>query len=191
MALVILVALAFFLLPDWLLPFLRGAISHINYNPSLTSIRIFASWWPVVGNRLGWLFSGFLILVLFFEWRNVRHKDFRHVLWTTSLTLAVTPFLGIPMIAQDEIVLFLPLILFLAILNERWSHPRRWGVSGIAILIVFFGFWLLTKGLSITGSSTTLNDVLLLLLPGLLVIGLYWMRWWAVYPPRTWRDMLP
>ena len=191
MALVILVTLAFFLLPDWFLPFLRGVISHINYNPGLTPGHIFASWWPVVGPRLGWVLTGFLLVVLFVEWRNVRHKDFRHVLWTSSLTLAVTPFLGIPVTIKDEVVLFLPLILFLAILNERWPHPRRWGVSGIALLVVFPGFWLLTRGLSMTGTSIVFNDVLFLLLPSLLIVGLYWMRWWAVRPPRTWSDMLP
>jgi hypothetical protein len=132
-----------------------------------------------------------LLVMLFIEWRNVRNKEFQHIFWTSSLTLAVTPLLGIPVVPQDEVVLFLPLILFLAILDKRWPRPGRWGAPGIALLIVFPGFWLLTAGLSWTGVSTVLNDVLMVLLPILLVIGLYWMRWWAVRPPRTWSDTLP
>jgi len=191
MTLAIALALGFFLLPEWFMPFLRGAISHINNNPGLTPGRIFGFWWPVVGPRLGWALSALLLVILFIEWRNVRNKDFRHILWTSCLTLAVTPLLGIPVVPPDEVVLFLPLILFLAILGERWSRSGRWGILGIALTTILLGIWLLTAELFLNSTVSVLNDVLLLLLPILLMVGLYWMRWWAIRPPRTWSDSLP
>ena len=190
MTLTILFAMGFFLLPDWFIPFIRGVISHVNNNPGLTPGRILVSWWPVVGPRLGWALAALLLGLLVFEWRAVRKKDFRHVLWTACLTLAITPILGIPVMPQDEVVLFLPLILFLTILDERWSYPGRWGISAFALPVIFFGFWLLTKGLSLNSTLAISNDVLVLLLPILLIIGLYWMRWWAIRPPRVWSDSL-
>jgi hypothetical protein len=191
MTLTILLAVSFFILLDWFMPFVDGLISHINSNPALTPTGILASWWPAVGPRLGWALTGLLLVVLFIEWRAVRRRDFRHLLWTASLTLVVTPLLGIPVIPQDYVLLFLPLVLFLSILAERWSRPGRWGVAGFVLFAIFFGFWFIIAGLFLTGTSAALNNVLALVLPALLVFGLYWMRWWAVRPPRSWSDSLP
>jgi hypothetical protein len=108
-----------------------------------------------------------------------------------SLTLAVTPLLGIPVIPQDYVLLFFPLILFLSILAERWPRLGRWGVAGFMLSVVFVGFWLITASLFVTGASTAVAGVLALVFPVFLMLGLYWMRWWAVRPPRTWSDSLP
>ncbi len=191
MALVILLSISFFILPGWFMPFVSGLISHINSNPAFTPGSIFASWWPVVGPRLGWGLTAVILVILFLEARAVRRTDFRHLLWTACLTLAVVPLLGIPVIPQDYILLFTPLILFLAILAERWSHPGRWGVTFFVLLAIFFAFWLVAAGLFLAGAFAALTAVQVLVFPFLLVLGLYWMRWWAVRPSRTWSDTLP
>jgi len=191
MALTILLAVSFFVLPNWFFPYVAGVLSHFHFLPSLSPLRIFASWWPVVGPRFGWLLTGFLLIILFIEWRNVRHKDFRHFLWTSSITLAITPLIGFPVIPQSYTLLFFPLILFLSILAERWSRPGRWGVAAFVLIAILLGFWGITAGLFLVGSYAALSQVLALLFPFLLVVGLYWMRWWAVRPPRTWSDSLP
>ncbi len=191
MTLAILLAFSFFILLDWFMPFIGGLISHFKFNPAITFGSIFGSWWPVVGPRLGWALTGLLLVIFFLEARDIRHKDFRHLLWTASLALAVTPFFGIPVVPEDYVILFFPLILFLSILAERWPRPGRWGVAGLVLLLVFIGFWLIPVGLLLTGDSVVLNEVLALVFPVLLVLGLYWMRWWAVRPPRTWSDSLP
>ena len=191
MTLAILLAVSFFILLDWFMPFTGGLISHINYNPAFTPGGIFASWWPAVGPRLGWALTGLLLVLLFIEWRDLRGKDFRHLLWTASLTLACTPLLGIPVIPKDYVLLFFPFILFLTILAERWSRPGLWGVAGLVLLAAFFGLWFIFSGPFIAGSTSALTGVHALVFPVLLVVGLYWMRWWAVNPPRTWSESLP
>jgi hypothetical protein len=191
MTLTILLAASFFILSNWFLPFIAGWLSRINHLPSLSTAGIFASWWPVLGPRLGWVLTGFILVVLFLEWRNVRNKDFRHFVWTACLTLTLTPLLGIPVIPPYYELLYLPLLLFLAILAERWSRPGNWGLDSLVLLIFFFGFWGIFIGLYILGSYTALSEILVLGFPFLLGVGLYWMRWWAVRPPRTWSDSLP
>ncbi|MCX6035629.1 MAG: hypothetical protein NTV38_11740 [Chloroflexi bacterium] len=158
MTLAILLAISFFILSDWFMPFISGLISHINYSPAIMPGAILASC---------------------------------HLLWTASLTLAATPILGIPVILQDNVPLFLPLILFLSILAERWPRPGRWGMAGLGLLVIFFGFWLITASLFLAGAFAALTGVLALVFPIFLVLGLYWMRWWGVRPPRTWSDSLP
>jgi len=32
------------------------------------------------------------------------------------------------------------------------------------------------------------SDLLKILPPVLTMLGLYWMRWWAIRPPRLWAD---
>ena len=191
MTLVFLLAVSFFIISNWFMPFIGGLISNLSNRPSITPGGILASWWPAVGPRLAWALTGLLLVILFVEWRGVRHKDFRHFLWTASLTLAVTPLLGIPVIPQDFVLLFFPLVFFLSILAERWSSPGRWGVAGFGLLAIFFGFWSIAASLVLSGATTGLTGALALVFPVLLVLGLYWMRWWAVRPPRTWSDRLP
>jgi hypothetical protein len=190
MTLAILLALSFFILLNWWMPFFGGWVSHISYNPGITPGSILALWWPVFGPRLGWILTAIILVVLFIEWRAIRRKDFRHLLWTASLTLAAAPLLGIPVSSTDCVLLFFPLVLFLSILAERWSHPGRWGISGIVLIIIFLALWLANAGLGFPDASAP-NNFMALIFSILLVLGLYWMRWWAVRPPRTWSDSLP
>jgi hypothetical protein len=191
MGLLLLLALSFLLLPDWFLPFLKGQLSYISNNPGLSLTSILASWSPVVGPRLGWVFSGGLLLVLFIEWGNTLRKDSRQFFWTVSLTLAATPLLGIPMLPGEYVFLFIPLVLFLSILAEHWSRPRRWGVAGIVLVVILVGLWLLTLKLSAVNAYAALADSLFLFLPVLLTFGLYWMRWWFIHPRPTGFKTLP
>ncbi|HTX91989.1 MAG TPA: hypothetical protein VMC09_12315 [Anaerolineales bacterium] len=185
MGLVFLLVLSFFLLPDWFLPFLRGLFSHAAYFHGRSLFDILAGWSPVIGPRLGWAILVVVALVLFVEWGIVLQRDFRHFMWIVSVTLVATPFLGIPINIKDYVFLFIPLVLFLSILAERFSRPRRWGAAEFTFLGVALGLWLLTVllvGINALGAWT---DVMFLGLPGLLLIGLYWMRWWFVRPVRT------
>jgi hypothetical protein len=185
MGLAVLLALSFLFLPDWFLPFLQGLFAHFSYNPGFSSTGILASWSPVVGQRLGWVLAAALLLFLFFEWGYTRAKDFRALLWMVCMTLSVTPLLGIPMGPREYPFLFIPLILFLAILSERRTWFRRWGVAGIVLLVILVGFWLLTFALVRVNAYATLINVLILLPPVLLVVGLSWTHWWFIHTVPT------
>ena len=178
MLLAFVLALSFFLLPDWFVPFLHGAALQNIYNPGLSTISIFASWSPVLGLRLGWALSLGLLFLLFMEWGFAIQRDFRRFLWTVSLTLASTVLLGIPVIPRNLVVLFFPLILFTSILSLRWRRFLWIGAAAFALILVFGGLWFLVSRLSPT--SVAGMDTLVLVLPVLLVVGLYWMRWWVV-----------
>jgi hypothetical protein len=185
MALILLLVVSFIILPSWLVPFLRGVISHYRYTLTVSPGRIFASWWPAFGTRLGWALTIGLIILLPVEWAAVRRKGFRHFLWVVCLTLVVTPLLGIPVFPFDCIILYIPLIWVLAVLSERWSRPGQWAVVGIPLLLLFIVPWIL---LFYTKTIGAINAALSLGIPGLLFLVLYWMRWWVVRPPRTMLD---
>jgi hypothetical protein len=75
-------------------------------------------------------------------------------------------------------------MLFLTLLTERRPWLERWGVPGIVILILV-GLWSLTIALITANAYASLANILILVLPILLVIGLYWMRWWFIHPVPT------
>jgi hypothetical protein len=168
--------LSFFFLQSWFLPYLRGLVSDIRYNPGITVGGLLVEWWPAIGSRAGWIITIALALLLFIEWRALRGKDFRHALWTASLTLAVAPLLDLPTSLDAHIILFLPFILILSVAAERWTGLRAAFASGGILFVTFVLTWL------ISGSMHALFFVL----PILLFACLYWIRWWAVHPPRTW-----
>jgi len=172
--------ISFFLLPSWLLPYLRGLVSAFRYNPGLTVGSLLAEWWPAIGARVGLIIMIAIALLLILEWRAVRGKDFRHALWTASLTLVAAPLLNIPTSLDALIILFLPLILILSIAAQRWTGLRAAFASGGILLAAFALTWL------ISGSTHALFFVP----PIILFACLYWIRWWAVHPPRTWFDTI-
>jgi hypothetical protein len=179
MGLAVLLGLAFLFLPGWFLPFLSGMLSHSIYTIGFSTTGIFASLSPVVGPRLAWVLAGILLLILFFEWGNTLAKDFKAFLWMVSLTVSVTPLLGIPMFPNAYLILIVPLMLMLALLGERQPWLKRWGVPGMVILLLA-GLWYLAFALTSANAYVTLINILILFLPVMLVLGLYWMRWWYI-----------
>jgi hypothetical protein len=129
------------------------------------------------------------VILFFVEWYASRDGDFRHFLWTASITLALTPFLGFPVKPMDYVCLLFPLTLILAVLSERWS-PRRWGFGILWLVALFAGQWGLVWGILSSGSVETIPLILFITVPLLCVIGLYWVRWWAIHSPRTWIDQI-
>jgi hypothetical protein len=167
--------LAFLLLPGWLFPSLKNLLTELVHNPALTAGGLFTLWWPAIGKQIGWIFTAVLVLLLIIEWASLRGKDFRHLLWTACLTLAAAPLTGLP-ISMDAFVLLLPpLVLVLAVAAERWSGEWTVLISLLVLLGICAASWLLLDSLPAA-----------LLVPSfLLLVGLYWMRWWAVRPPKT------
>jgi hypothetical protein len=185
MTLGLLLGAAFIFLPGWFLPSLRALLAEYRLGAFFTPGAVFAGWWPAIGEKLGWALTALLAIALFLEWRAARGEDFRHFLWTAGLTLTITPLLGVPAHPGLYVALFFPLALFLSIVAGRWSRPRRGWRTGILLLLFLLGSWGLVALLAGLASLAPLRAVLIFGLPSLLLIGLYWVRWWAIRPPRT------
>jgi hypothetical protein len=119
--------------------------------------------------------------MLIAEWRAVRGKDLRWLLWTASLTVAATPLLGMPFVPIWLVLTFPALLLVLATMEQRWGTFGRW--SAVALLcMAFFGLWVAFRD--------NIGSVFVLFYPAGLILLLYWVRWWAVRPPRLWADII-
>jgi hypothetical protein len=183
----VLFALSFFWYPGWILPFLRAAWNSLRVGFGFSTHELLEQSWPQYGGTLAWVLTAILIFLIGYEWRAARGKHFSHYTWVACLTLGATPLLGHHVEMDHLFPLTLPIILVIIILRERW---KKLG-DGIAILLLGFYFglpWLVSvRGLP-EGVALNKDEFLFLFWPVFTVVGLYWMRWWMVRPPRTWLD---
>jgi hypothetical protein len=182
----VLFIISFFLYPGWILPFLQATWNSIRVGFGLSMHEILINLWPQFGRTLGWILTALLLVTLGYEWRAAR-GNFTRFIWAVSLTLAATPLLGHRLEIDQIVSQTFPVILILVISRERW---KKLG-NGVALLLLLFYFglpWIIfTQGLpQEIGLST--NEILFLFWPIFTVLGLYWIRWWTLRPPRTWLE---
>ena len=97
--------------------------------------------------------------------------------------------MGIRMELDLLILLTMPVMIVIVISRERW---RMFGtVIAILLLLFYFGLpWLLFVQGVPSGFSLSVNETVFLFWPLFAFIGLYWIRWWMIRPPRTWLDQV-
>jgi len=180
--LVILSIIGLLLVPDWVMQYLRLLYNYpINFPPGNLGM-LFSNLWPGLGRQLGWLVSGILAIVLIIEWRLALHRDFRWFIWVASLTMVVSQWIGIPTIPGHFVQLILPIILISAMLSEHSPRGGQW--LAVFIVAILFVWELVLYYFDITGTQPSNQLNLMIPLPLILLLGLYWTRWWAIKSKR-------
>ena len=182
LTLIFLSIVGLFLVPDWIIQYLRLLYKFQQNFPPGTPGVFFSNTWPGLGKQLGWLVSGALVVILIIEWWLCLRKDFRWFLWTACLTMVISQWIGIPTIPGNFSGLILPLLLISAMLTERWPRGGQL-VSVLTSVLLFTWQWALYFS-DLTSSQPNMQINLIFPLPLFLLIGLYWVRWWAGRPRR-------
>ncbi|HRQ22123.1 MAG TPA: hypothetical protein PLF42_01740 [Anaerolineales bacterium] len=182
----VLLVISFFWYSDWIIPYLRAGMNNLRADFGFSMHTVLAQLLPSYGGILSWVFIGILVIVLGYEWNTALEADDRRFYWACCITLAVTPLLGFRTMTEHLAVLVIPLAYLFSILRDRWHR--------IGNVLVFFLLTLLfllpwaAYFFRFGGDSTP--ALVFLFFPLFTVIGLYWMRWWALRPPRTWADLV-
>lgn len=179
----ILIFTSMLFIPDWIIQNVTHVIAYSKY-PTIASPGEYLIYLvPGVGRQLSWLIAIVLGLLLIVEWRASLGKEYRWFLWTACLTLVIGQWIGITTDPGNYILLLLPLILVLTTLDCRWRKIGRiWVV--IMLLTVFFGLWILFLNTLEYRTQPIQHPILYFPVPLLLIIGLYWIRWYAIKPIR-------
>jgi hypothetical protein len=173
---------AAFFVPDWPLQNLWEVIRYPGYNPPGTPGSALATWLPAAGTRLGWGLTILLVILLLVEWSAARGQDFRWFLWTASLTLVASQWIGIQTDPGNFIVLFFPLVLVFAMWVKHSGTIGRLMVI-LSLMVLLVGLWaLFLVTLEPSAGQPQQSPVMFFPLPLLLLLGLYWIRWWAIRP---------
>lgn len=182
-SLIVLVGAASLYMPDWVLQNARAIIQYPRTNLIDTPGAALVGSFPGVGARLGWGSSILIGLILLVEWWESKAKDFRWFLWTAGLTLTLSPWSGIPSDPGNFILLILPALLIFGRLDEHWGRRIR-PLIVLGMLGVLFGFWAFFWGHLQDGILARQYPYLFIPLPLITLLGLYWVRWWAVRPRK-------
>jgi hypothetical protein len=145
-------------------------------------------WFPNARISVAGVIAILLILVVLLESFGAIQAHFRRVFWVACLALAAMPLVGMAMFPSNYTVLLPSLVLVFALVWERWPHGRvlRIGLILIAALAVPFALYVRT----LAEYAPLYLDTLTVLPPVATILGLYWMRWWAVRLPRIWADQI-
>ena len=171
------------LLPSWLPDYIRQLVELGKIPQTNTPGSLVAYWLPGIGRQFGLALTAITILILLWEWRSAWGKDFRWFLWTASLTLALTALSGLPYALDNFIVLLPGFFLVLTVWDERWGIIGRWMIF-ISVLALSFGVWWVVYNGSQQNIPMEQNTLLFFIPPLFMILGLYWVRWWAVRPAR-------
>lgn len=187
MASSILFFISFLLYPGWIIPFLRATVNALRTDFGFNVHSTFFSFWQVQGQYLAWMFTAVLIILFGFELSLVRYGDDRRFYWTACLSLAVAPLLGFRTEMEHLAVLVIPLALIFAIVHDRWRRIGSW-LSFSLILVSFSIPWGVNYFL-LEQFGVMTQEIIFLFLPLFTLVGLYWIRWWAIRPPRILSDI--
>jgi len=179
-------AVAFLVYPDWVWPYLRAVTANLRADVMLTPALFLNRWIPDYGARIATIVVPLLLLLLVVEsFSAYRSRDFRRVAWAAALTVAITPLLGFSTTLANLAPLVFSFAVILPFAWERWEkHPY---IILSLLTVLFFAFPFVLRWPSVAANPSSIG--LAFLLPSIIIIlGLYWIRWYVVRPPRTWLD---
>ena len=177
MVLFLLVIAAALLETDWMIEFFRSIIYYYKYMKPSYFAKMIENWQPELGGRIGWGFSSVLIFITVIEFIVNAKKDFRAFLWVLSLTIVITFLSGIPSIGKNIFFLWIPGVYSLNSIVLRWKRV------GKKIILVFILQFLITPWffhLTVYQPWSNPVEFLNILLPLLIILILYWNRWWII-----------
>lgn len=181
----VLSAIAYLVYPDWFWPWMRAVAANWRADDIFTPTIFFQMWIPEQGARLWLLIGSIFLLILVIEWFSaLRGKDYRRVVWVFALALAFAPLLGLSNTFANLAPLVFSFTFILPFAWERWKKYSYLILTLFVLLIFAFPIFL-----RLSNIASPLADGLTFLLPPVLtILGLYWVRWYVVRPPRTWLD---
>lgn len=187
MAFIIIFTISLLIYPGWIFPFTVGTIANIQAQFGITSTAAFSRLFPDSGNRIAQIVTISVSAILIYEWAAARRADHRRFIWAACLTLAATPLIGFRTEIGNLSILFPCLTLLFAATTDRWKTGTWLSSLLLAIVLLvpwafFVRWWILNE--------QRYSDYLFLFYPTFSIIGLYWIRWWFIHPPRTWLDQV-
>ncbi len=178
--------IGYLLYPDWFWPYARAVTSNWRADDFYTPARFLTSWFPNLSNGVLLLVVSILLLILILEWFSaLRGKDFRRVVWTFALAFAIAPLIGF----SNTFANLAPLVFsFAFILPFAWERWKKYPYLILSLIVISFFILPLALQFSAIPSPLLADGLTFLLSPLLVIIGLYWIRWYVIRPPMTWLD---
>ena len=125
--------------------------------------------------------------MLLVEWFINRHTGPRGFVWAACLTIVGSFWIGLQTDPGNFIMAYPALILVFSVFIERWRKFGLWLVV-LSMLALTFGIWEIFLQTVAYTYQPIQSPILFIPLPVFLFVTLYWVRWWAIHPPRMYFD---
>ncbi len=178
---VAIIILSLYFLPSWPMEFLREVFRYPGYNPPGTPATALAEILPGIGRQLGIILSVLSILILLIEWVNGRYSREEKFIWVISITLVMGQWLNIQTDPGNFLIMFPAIILIFRIIEDRWRNYGQW-INLLLLGILFFIPWIIFVRTIDFGYQPLQNPIMFFPVPLILIIGLFWVRWWVKNP---------
>lgn len=163
------------LIPDWVLSYLQVITSYTGINP----MQVVPPNDSTMTLRLNLVKILAVIALLFFEWIVVRIQGKRKLAWNIALLLLLLPWFGRSMNIEQTILYLPSLTIALGLFFDQWQHKAYNSILLLPILL-FILSWIFS-GFFLTGISIVLSKIILFVVqPAIILIFLYWVRWWVL-----------
>jgi hypothetical protein len=186
MSLAILVIISILLKSDWATDYVRAVLFDWTRQTDYTMGTTLSYVFPQLQFSLVRWLTLLTGTILCLEALRAIDGHFRHIAWVAFLALALNPMIGFAIFPANHVVLLPAVVLIVALVWERWTNIRALLSTLLLILVFLFSHGLYYQ--SSIAPERLYSDLLKILPPILAILGLYWMRWWAIRPPRIWAD---
>ncbi len=177
----LLVMISLFILPSWPIEFLREVFRYPSYNPPGTPATALAVLLPGLGRQLGIILSVVSALALLSEWiLGKQNKDLSFI-WVGCLTLVLGQWVNIQTDPGNFVIMFPAILLAFKVIERRWNNFGQW-INIFLLAILFFIPWIIFINSINYDYQPIQNPIMFFPIPIILVIILYWVRWWVKNP---------
>ena len=177
------------LIPDWILQNIWEILRYPGYNPPVSIGEVLGLVFPGIASIIRWGIGIVLGLLLGYEVWAARKKKADWFIWTACLTLTISQWIGIATDPGNFVILFTPFVLILARLEERWKDQSRY-LTPVILGTTFFGLWFLFIATINFEYQPMQSSIMFFPFPGMILVGLYWIKWWVVGGGSTlWQEI--
>ena len=172
-----LIVLSLLLQPDWIQWWLIQLVMVAKNGGFYTGVGLLQSGAHILTRFIPWIMGIAILAYLLFEWFLASRKMFRWGMWTMAVTTVMTVLI-VPVLGQEAHVLMIPAIaLVVAISSERWGRVGR--NLGLAFLFLLLSTsWLIAFRVPTNHLGRLITTWTA---PFLLILCLWWVRWWITH----------
>jgi hypothetical protein len=176
----ILMVVTLALVPNWPMAMIAQMLDYPTYTTTISPLAVIAGRSPGIQPLFGQVLHAIAYIYVLAQWLFSYGKDERWFEWTALMTLVITHLVAYRTATTNYLVLLPALFLVFRVTEQRWQGVGR--VMTLAVLLALgAGLWGLFI-VTVTGNIE--GPIMYLPVPFLCLFGLWWVRWWALRPPR-------
>jgi hypothetical protein len=174
------------LMPNWPLEMLSQWLASPYLVDPGSALGLLASKLPGIRTQLNVFLHALAIAYLLIEWSLARGRQDRRFLFAALVTLTITQLIILPANTANMTVMAPVFYAIFQVWKERWKWGGRF-LMWLALLVILFGLW----AIFITTSTGIVEPTILYLItPLFALLGLWWIRYWFIQPPRVYVEDL-